>query len=474
MASIIEKAQNIANEFALPEGFLDEAVDWFVEQAKTGLEKPTDRGLPMIPAFVTSVPSGKEKGTFLAIDLGGTNFRVCSITLNGDSTFSILQEKEAIPDSLMKSTSKVFISHLVDRIEKFLRKHHCDKLEHARKQDGTVTKEFKLGFTFSFPVNQTAINRGTLIRWTKGYDIKDMVGKDVVVLVQDEIDERRLPVHIAALVNDTVGTLMSRAYTKPTGGQTLIGCIFGTGTNGAYSEKVSHIPKFTATHPKYLETATSKIMLVNTEWGSFDNDLKVLPNTRYDIQVNLNSPNPNYHMFEKRVSGMFLGELLRLCLVELFEAGDIFVAEKDSFNLVALFTPWSLDTSVPSLIDGDGSTDLIKTAEVLEKHLGLHATTLEERQAVQLLSKAIGRRSAHLSSIPCAGLILHTHAMRKFDIIDIGADGSVVEFYPNFRPMMHEALSSITKIGVEGNAKIHIGNAKDGSGIGAALCALMG
>ncbi|KAF5096039.1 hypothetical protein D0Z00_002912 [Geotrichum galactomycetum] len=472
MSSIIEKAQNIANEFVLSEGFLDKAVEQFVEQTKAGLEKQTDRGMPMIPAFVTSIPSGKEKGTFLAIDLGGTNFRVCSVTLNGDSTFSIIQEKEAIPDSLMKSTSKLFVSHLVDRIEKFLRQHHCDTVELACEQDSTV-KEFKLGFTFSFPVNQTAINRGTLIRWTKGYDIKDMVGKDVVELVQSELDARRLPVHISALVNDTVGTLMSRAYTKPTGGQTLVGCIFGTGTNGAYSEKVSHIPKFTATHPNYLETATSKIMLVNTEWGSFDNDMKVLPNTKYDVQVNLNSPNPNYHMFEKRVSGMFLGELLRLCLVDLFESGDIFVAEKDSFKVDELNRPWALDTSVPSLIDGDGSADLTKTAEVLKKHLGLLATTLEERKAVQILSKAIGRRSAYLSAVPCAGLILHTNALRKFDTIDIGADGSVVEFYPNFQPMMHEALRSITKIGVEGNAKIHIGNAKDGSGIGAALCALV-
>lgn len=473
MTNIVKKAENIAAEFVLPNGFLDKAVDQFVEQTKAGLEKQTDRGMPMIPTFVTSIPSGNEKGTFLAIDLGGTNFRVCSVTLNGDSTFSIIQEKEPIPDALMKSTSKEFVTHLVERIERFLQHHHCESLQHDRKLDGTVTDTFKMGFTFSFPVNQTAINKGKLLRWTKGYDIKDMVGKDIVELVQNELNARKLPVHVAALVNDTVGTLMSRAYSKPSDGQTLVGCIFGTGTNGAYSEKVSHIPKFTAAQPDYLKTAASKIMLVNTEWGSFDNDLKILPNTKYDIQVNLNSPNPNYHMFEKRVSGMFLGELLRLCLVDLFETGDMFAAEKDSFNVEILKTPWSLDTSVPSMIDADASTDLTNTAIILERHLGLRFTTLEERQAVQILSKAIGRRSAYLSAVPCAGLIIHTNALCKFQAIDIGADGSVVEFYPNFQPMMHEALRSITKIGVEGDAKIHIGIAKDGSGVGAALCALV-
>ncbi len=33
----------------------------------------------------------------------------------------------------------------------------------------------ELGFTFSFPVKQTSISSGVLIKWTKGFDIEDMV-----------------------------------------------------------------------------------------------------------------------------------------------------------------------------------------------------------------------------------------------------------------------------------------------------------
>jgi len=33
----------------------------------------------------------------------------------------------------------------------------------------------ELGFTFSFPVKQTSISSGTLIRWTKGFKIEDAV-----------------------------------------------------------------------------------------------------------------------------------------------------------------------------------------------------------------------------------------------------------------------------------------------------------
>ncbi|RKP05132.1 hexokinase, partial [Thamnocephalis sphaerospora] len=37
--------------------------------------------VPMIPAYVVGRPTGEEKGTYLALDLGGTNLRVCSIQL---------------------------------------------------------------------------------------------------------------------------------------------------------------------------------------------------------------------------------------------------------------------------------------------------------------------------------------------------------------------------------------------------------
>ena len=36
-------------------------------------------------------------------------------------------------------------------------------------------RERELGFTFSFPVKQTSINSGSLLKWTKGFAIPDGV-----------------------------------------------------------------------------------------------------------------------------------------------------------------------------------------------------------------------------------------------------------------------------------------------------------
>lgn len=54
----------------------------------------------------------------------------------------------------------------------------------------------------SFPVDQSAINSGKLIGFTKGFKAKNAVGKDVVKTLQDSLDEQKIPVDVVALVND--------------------------------------------------------------------------------------------------------------------------------------------------------------------------------------------------------------------------------------------------------------------------------
>ena len=59
-----------------------------------------DEGRPMIPTFVGEIPSGSETGTFLALDLGGTNLRVCEVTLLGDHKWTMKQQKYRVSDNL--------------------------------------------------------------------------------------------------------------------------------------------------------------------------------------------------------------------------------------------------------------------------------------------------------------------------------------------------------------------------------------
>ena len=428
---------------------------------------------------------------YLAVDLGGTNFRVCSIHLNGDTTFNLTYNKVAIPKELMVAdTAEELFGFLAKQIELFLKEHHEDHFaSHIRRRETVTTPEgfrdeeiFRLGFTFSFPVQQSGINKGTLIRWTKGFDIADAVGKDVCALLQKEIDKLGLPVKVAALVNDTVGTLMARSYTSPGKTSTLIGAIFGTGTNGAYVEDTKNIHK--PIEGEYNKSTGQ--MVINTEWGSFDNQLNVLPNTPWDAELDRESVNPGFQIFEKRVSGMFLGEIVRLVIVGMLQDPKTFLFrdENSSQNDLkstttigpssGVFQQWGLDSSIMSIAAADNTPEHSILRQELEKELQIYSASLEDAQAFKDIAYAVGRRAARLSAVALGAIVLQSGKLKTDeDPIDIGVDGSLVEHYPFFRDMIYEALTSIDGIGPEGAKRIRIGIAKDGSGVGAALIALV-
>jgi hexokinase len=59
----------------------------------------------------------------------------------------------------------------------------------------------------SFPVEQTAIDAGKLLTWTKGFAAKNAIGHDVVKLLQDALDRKHIHVRCSALVNDVSSQL---------------------------------------------------------------------------------------------------------------------------------------------------------------------------------------------------------------------------------------------------------------------------
>ncbi|KAI1430759.1 glucokinase [Xylaria sp. CBS 124048] len=490
MASpLVEETKRIVAQFDYSDDDVNKGVQEFLRQMNDGLRKE-GTSISQIPTYVTGVPNGTEKGLYMAVDLGGTNFRVCSVHLNGDSTFDLTYSKVVIPKELMVAkTAKELFAFLAKQIELFLKTHHEDHFEaHIRRRrnssvPGGFEDEsiFQLGFTFSFPVQQSGINKGTLMRWTKGFDIPDAVGKDVCALLQEEIDLLHLPVKVAALVNDTVGTLMARSYTSPGNTGTLVGAIFGTGTNGAYVEKIANIQKSVGGE---YDTSTGE-MVINTEWGSFDNQLNILPNTSYDIKLDQDSVNPGVQMFEKRVSGMFLGEIARLALVDLYEKPRVsFFRNVDSKANHAthigqnsgLFMQWGLDSSLLSIAAADSTPELSTLRQELESQLQIHSASVEDAQAFKDIAYAVGRRAARLSAVALGGIVLQSGRLKEGkddEPIDIGADGSLVEHYPHFRDMIYEAFQGTEGIGPEGAKRICIGIARDGSGVGAALIALV-
>lgn len=142
----------------------------------------------MNPTWVMELPHGDEKGTFFTMDMGGTNFRVCKVTLNGTAgKYDIVQMDNKMPKPLKSGTAEQLWHYIADCLQQFVDGYSISEKELA---------ETPLAFTFSYPVTQTSISNGILQRWTKGFDIKGVEGTDVVVELQKVLKERvslRLP-----------------------------------------------------------------------------------------------------------------------------------------------------------------------------------------------------------------------------------------------------------------------------------------
>src|SRR5690606_7658042 len=190
---------------------------------------------------------------------------------------------------------------------------------------------------------------------------------------------------------------------------------------------------------------------------------------------------------EKRVSGMFLGEIVRLAVVDMLRNDEISLFRDtnsstndwQSTTTVSAQSPlwkqWGVDSAIMSVAAADHTPELSILRQELEASLHVYSPSLEDAQAFKAIANAVGRRAARLSAVAIGAIVLQSGKLDdpNEEVIDIGVDGSLVEHYPFFRDMIYEALKVIDGIGPVGADKIRIGIAKDGSGVGAALIALI-
>ena len=88
---------------------------------------------------------------------------------------------------------------------------------------------------------------------------------------------------------------------------------------------------------------------INCEWGAFDNEKLVLPRTVYDTDIDQRSPRPGQQLFEKMVSGLYLGEIFRVVLVDLHNNRGVRLFKTQSIR--KLENEYSLDASLLSDVE---------------------------------------------------------------------------------------------------------------------------
>ncbi|XP_025706013.2 hexokinase HKDC1 [Callorhinus ursinus] len=405
-----------------------------------GLKKDTHlmATVKMLPTYVCGTPDGTEKGKFLALDLGGTNFRVLLVKIrSGRRSVQMYNKIFTIPLEIMQGTGEELFDHIVQCIADFL-----DYM-------GLKGAQLPLGFTFSFPCRQTSIDKGTLIEWTKGFKATDCEGEDMVDMLREAIKRRNeFDLDIVALVNDTVGTMMTCGHEDP---NCEIGLIAGTGSNMCYMEEMRNI--------ELVEGDEGK-MCINTEWGAFgDNGCIDDIWTQYDKKVNEGSLNPGKQRYEKMTSGMYLGEIVRQILIDLTKQGLLFRGQISE----RLQTRGIFETKFLSQIESDRLA-LLQVRRILQQ-LGLDSTC-EDSIVVKEVCGAVSRRAAQLYGAGLAAVVEKRRQDQGLEYlkITVGVDGTLYKLHPHFSRILQETVKELAP-----RCDVTFMLSEDGSGKGAAL-----
>ncbi|XP_051897184.1 hexokinase-2 isoform X2 [Pristis pectinata] len=425
----------------LSDEVLHEISDRFLTEMKQGLGKDTNptSSVKMLPSFVRSTPDGTESGDFLALDLGGTNFRVLRVKVsdNGKQKVEIENQICAIPEDIMHGTGTQLFDHIANCL--------ADVMGELDIKD----KKLPLGFTFSFPCRQSKLDESILVNWTKGFKASSVEGRDVVGLLRQAIQRRGdFDIDIVAVVNDTVGTMMSCGYDDH---NCEIGLIVGTGTNACYMEEMQHID---------LVEGDEGRMCINMEWGAFG-DLGELDDIRtdFDREIDSGSINPGKQLFEKMISGMYMGELVRVILVKMAKEGLLFGGKITPELLIK----GHFETKYVSAIEKD-SDGLQKAKDILTK-LGLEPTS-DDCVATQRICTIVSTRSSNLCAATLAAVLRRIKENKGVQRLrtTIGVDGSVYKKHPQFARRLHKAVRRLVP-----NCDVRFLPSEDGSGKGAAM-----
>ncbi|EKV05518.1 Hexokinase-1 [Penicillium digitatum] len=436
----------------------------------------------MLPSYNTTLPAGTEKGTYLALDVGGSTFRVALIELNGrHEEVRILKVSSVHIDEQLKMLEGTqFFDWMAGQIETILKEVGADY--------GRGDVPLGMGLSWSFPIEQISHNRGLVIHMGKGFKASvGTVGQELGDLLIQSCRKRNLNVEVAAIVNDSSAALLSRAYVDP---KTRMSLILGTGTNMAIHFPVHEIgtSKFGVRPEGWFGHA--KHVLINTEMSMFGGG--VLPTTRWDDMLNRTHLRPNYQPLEYMITGRYLGEIVRLIIVEATETARMFGGELPH----SMREPYSFDTSIVACLEEDSSPSLSTSAALLQKLHAFHnQPSVDDLRFLRRISQTVSRRAAgYLATAIHSMWCLRNEAefptppstVDSFDkespeitivehgdsdkSLSIACDGAVINKYPGFRAACQSYLDQLTEETSPGaGCSIRLNPAPESAILGAAV-----
>lgn len=421
----------------------------------------------MLPSFCHTLPTGEERGTFIALDLGGSTFRVALVQLstrseqNGGMEIKHMTVNK-INEQIRQLCAQDFFAWMAARIQDMLQQSNNNLL----LQDQIIP----IGLSWSFPVEQTSHQGGTVQPMGKGFKAHiGVVGQDLGSLIEQACLHRGIKVRVNAVINDSSATLLSQAYKDPA---TKMSLILGTGFNAAIYLPVKDLGtgKFGSRDPSWFEHAQR--VIINTEASMFGKH--ILPETRWDEALNRAHPLPDFQPLEYMTTGRYLGELLRLVIVEAVNTCNLFSGIVPEI----IRDRYTVDTALLAAIEEDTTLGNARSAERVQKEFGLlNPPTPSDMSFLRSVVEAISRRATAYVAAAVHALWSLEHGdnldLDRPSTTSIAANGSVVLMYPRFLNRCQSHIADIIKAGqrngTEPNHEVMIQSTNEATILGVAV-----
>ena len=378
------------NIFELKVEELKQIANVLQERIEEGLKKE-DQEISDIPTHVNPKEDIKD-GKALVLDWGGTNFRAAVVEFKGGK--ASIMGNEIKKKLLDKNTTAGYT-------QDYLLRDMADTISQLQYLNEDVTQ---IGYCFSYPAASRLNGDAILLRWTKGIDIPEMIGKPVgepLVNYLNNHKDIKTSFNGIKVINDTVACLFA-GLSVVTGYDSYMGLIVGTGTNMASLMPLDKIEK--------LNNKDGMSIPVNLESGNF----KPPYLTTIDRLVDAMSNNKGQQLFEKAISGGYLGEIFK----------TVFSCEKIKYDF-----------------DGGDLAKMLNNPQNSPEHQVVVARWIYDRSAKLVAASLTGLVQVLVSQSPSVKRIC------------LAADGSVFwgkdkDGKPYYKELVEKELASLLPAGV--------------------------
>ncbi|KAH8293768.1 hypothetical protein KR054_004153 [Drosophila jambulina] len=424
---------------------LEKVRDLMEREIKMGLSREFhDRStVPCHLSFVRQLPTGRERGRFLAIEMMPTNCRIMLVKFSSERDVYTSARCVIIPHTVVAGKGTEIFTFLATVLASFVKEKKVEK------------DNLPLGISFAFTLNKVALDVGYLVTWTKEFGAHGVIGKDVVKLLRDALTKfPEVSIEVMGIINVAAGALLGLCWAQP---DTRIGLVMGSIANSCYVEKIDRCEMYQGEG----ERDPRGIMIINSDWAHFGDggQLDFLRN-EFDKQMDVESINPGVRLYEKFSGALCVGELVRIVLYYLMQKGHIFEGERRDYVGIQ----WKLDMVSVMELSSDPPGTYTRAQEVMDRFRIRHCKE-KDLAALRYICTKISDRAAMLVAGGVAALV-NRMAQPK---ITIAVDGGIYRLFPSYAAALNKYTTQLTNP----KYKYEFVITQDSCGVGAAIMAGM-